>query len=428
MNYQDPFREPASAGQFEFKVVGTALWRCKLLFFSTVLACLLLAGLYLALAEEVFESTAYVLPPTRSDIEPLNPAVLGKAAFTPDEVYDLFVRNLRSRKMRREFFNEIQLPTSLGDEWRSIPLARAFELLFLDRLSVKRDLRQKDRSDFASVSLEGPDPVVVAEWVNAFLEHVNRATVSELVTDLRAELERQRSLLEDRIRVKRESAESYRLDEIARLIEEDRIARDQLLAEREAILQKASAQRQDRIQRLTEAAEIASSLDLQDPSLLAQASGAQGPEIAISLGSEPLYRYGARALRSEKEVLQRRELDDAFAEDLRDVEKQLALLERNPRVEALQRRENDDPFIEDLRSLEEELQEFNAAQVEPSDLRAMRVDQKAYPAADPIKPRPGLVLTSGLIAGIVLGLLLVAAAYFRSSKRAGAGTEEGRKL
>ena len=137
--------------------------------------------------------------------------------------------------------------------------------------------------------------------------------------------------------------------EIAELLEADAIEKARLEAERDALRAQLKTMRENRIKQLEEAIGIAESLGIRKPTPLlgiATASLDRGAVVANSAGNveAPLYFLGTEALAAEREALLERASDDFAEPRIAEIEKELLILERNPRVDLMRQRDSDDLF------------------------------------------------------------------------------------
>ncbi|MDQ6988385.1 MAG: Wzz/FepE/Etk N-terminal domain-containing protein [Mariprofundaceae bacterium] len=130
----------------------------------------------------------------------------------------------------------------------------------------------------------------------------------------------------------------------------------------------AKKRRLDRITQLKEAVTIARLLSAQDKSIRSLGG------LSINTTSIPLYMLSAGALRGEMKMLEARQDDSAFIEGLRDLEERLAALEQ--------------------------------VNVDAGMLKPMFFDQKAFAAAEPIKPNKTLIMILASILGLMLGVVV----------------------
>lgn len=139
----------------------------------------------------------------------------------------------------------------------------------------------------------------------------------------------------------------------------------------------AKQNRLDRINVLREALLVAKQLKIISTTQLQTFVNVQGKEF-------PLYLMGEKALTAELMVLQSRKNDDSFIAGLRDLQERLAVLE------GIKITLNQDKVF------------------------AVRVDQKAFAAKGPIRPKKALIVILSILLGLMLGVL---AAFVRNALR-----------
>jgi len=155
-------------------------------------------------------------------------------------------------------------------------------------------------------------------------------------------------------------------DVSAKLTEKRKQLRNQIAAKRKF----AHLRREDRIDTLVSALHIAETLGIKE----SRVTGQQGDN------GSPLYMMGSKALKAQ--------------------------------IEILRQRKNDDPYIPGLRDLQETLGLLEGIHIDPSDVSAVRIDQKAIAPEHPIRPKRTLIVVLGLIVGSVLGVFVAFFAEF----------------
>lgn len=116
-------------------------------------------------------------------------------------------------------------------------------------------------------------------------------------------------------------------------------------------------------------------------------------------------------------ALKSRKSNAPFIPELIELEARLQRLENNRLQEKLQSRVNDDSFIPELRELELEEQKLRTFLMDTSQTFSVKIDQAAYPAGAPHKPRSDLILILGAISGLMLGVLFAFFAHFIATVR-----------
>ena len=397
------------------------------------------ALLYALLATPVYRAKATFLPPTVSDIQALN--ISGFHTLPPSDndisgiapafhsvstefVYSMFDQNLRAVAPRRTAFEKMNLLDRLAPERDQ---ESNFDEIFdaLNRRLTVATIKMKNAAMSIppiTLTMEGSDPVLIADIVNNVAEEVERITTAEIILGIEAKISTGINDLNQKIKLLREMAEKQRLDKIERLESDDALEHG-LIEDIMALLRnKVHKGRLDRISRLQEAAKIARSLDIAESvGKIKTISGTSvtNPQISTEISSEapPLYTRGYEVLEAEIKSLSNRVVDDPFIAELRGLEETLILLENNREVEQLKARSNDDAFISPLRDKEYELAWLESISINPLTVTTARVDQAAYPPKRPIKPRRKLIVVLGLMLGLMLGVFVALFVNFIESQR-----------
>lgn len=278
------------------------LWRIiaarKHIVLLSVLAAIALATVYLFVTEPVYRAEANLLPPQQQDIQALMINYHGKGnlkieGYTPDLVYQEFLKNIKSKGLRREYFDTNDLAAHyLSDNPRSeADIDRVFDKRFNANMRV-----QENKKDVSLViaSFSDADPELAARWLNEFIDYANRRTVRQLINGVNAAIHAER----DRVRYQLESK-----------------------------LKLAAQRRQDRILSLREALRIARALGIESAGSLPVTSKKDRAAIEVNTAQSPLYMRGVKALEAEIAVLDSRKSDEPFIPGVRDLQEKLAFLE-----------------------------------------------------------------------------------------------------
>ncbi|HTN31154.1 MAG TPA: Wzz/FepE/Etk N-terminal domain-containing protein [Pseudomonas sp.] len=246
-----------------------------------------LSVVYAYFTKPVYESRAYVLPPQVSDISGYNVgrSDAGLPLFTVDQVYKLFLRNLSSEKLRRNFFGLVYL----NEVVRSGPDEILWQRLN-KQLSIKSP--QKLLPELWEVRMEYGNPEKVALWVNMLVAHASVMTAQEIQKNIASENHTHIKSLEQRI---------------------------------DALRDMARQRRADRIKMLEEALKIAKGAGLDSPSVTTWQNFSSNGNAPIKDGT-PLYMHGSKALQAELEIMHARASDDPFIPELREIQERVEFL------------------------------------------------------------------------------------------------------
>ena len=281
-----------------FELVSN-LWEQKVLIALVTGLVFFLSVLYAYLATPWYEARAYVLPPQVSDIAGYN---VGRAdanlpPFTVEQVYKLYLRNLSSEKLRRNFFELSYLP-----EFPRTGLDETLWQRLNKQLSIKAP--QKLLPDLWGVRMEHTDAEKVALWVNTLVAQASVMTAQEIQKNIASENYTHIKSLEQRI---------------------------------DALRDMARQRRADRIEMLEEALKIAQGAGLDSPRVTTWQNFATNGD-AVAKDGTPLYMHGSKALQAELEMLHARTSDDPFIPQLRELQEKVEFLKSidvNPRDTAV---------------------------------------------------------------------------------------------
>lgn len=315
------------------------LWMQKWLIVGCTLLITALAAAYAFLSAPTYQATAGVMPPRLSDISGYN---LGRSEaklkeFTIEDVYAIYKRNLLSDSLKRQFFDEIYLPSLSAED-----SGTAKDTLW-DRFNSDFNVQApdaKNNPDYFVVKVEGKTPDVVAEWANHYVEMAADKSEKGMRTN--------------------------QLTEIG-------IKEQSLSKQIDALRLTAEKRRNDRIARLQEALVVADAVGYDSPQVTPGKTSSDG-DFAEFMDGNLMYMRGAKAVKAE-----------------------LAVLEK---------RTNDDPFIVELRGIENQMDFLRKIDVNPDNVSVFTFDSPALVPETPVAPKKMLILALGLILGAMLGVLI----------------------
>ncbi|KRW64897.1 chain-length determining protein [Pseudomonas sp. TTU2014-066ASC] len=400
-----------------------ALWRQKLLIIGVTLIAAVIAAAYAFLATPYYETRTYLRPVPKSNLDQLNETGIYK--LTPEEAINRVAGGLSSYDNRLDFFlNNQELFQNIpkrGDSLEQTFAAfneTAFEMLHPD--PKKTD----NRSAFVGLKLTYPKGMDGASVVNDFVSYVVELERQEIADDLESLINNRLSSLDMRMEAQRANYDASKEAKIAALLEESALNRARLQDELAALREELKTRRNNRIQKLSEAIEIAESLGIRTPttpSAMAQStrSGTQVIRTEVTNQEIPLYFMGTEALTAERDALASRESDDFIEPRIAEIQSELTMLENNREVEILQERDQEDLYLTDLAELREEAARLKGIKLDTERLRLVRLDQLALQSLNPIKPKKAMIIALGLVLGGMLGVFiaLVRSLMVRSGER-----------
>lgn len=265
-----------------FELIG-GIWKHKVLVMASAAVVAVAAVAYAFLATPIYEAKVFVQPPSQNDIAQLNfgrGGDSGLAMMSVKDVYDIYLRNLQSESLRREFFRNYYLPSLDADEKDG----SQDELYskFQDVLGL--GVASKDTPNRYYVRVKLPNPQEAAEWAARYVELAGRRGVGEVLKDAKADATIKANNIEQQITAARESTRKRREDQIARL---------------------------------NEALHVAKSIGLEKPPIISA-------EVSAGMEGSLTYMRGSKALEAEIENLRTRTSDDPFVNNLRQRQEALA--------------------------------------------------------------------------------------------------------
>lgn len=272
-----------------------ALWSQKLIMIAVTIVGGAIALAYALLSTPVYEAKATVLPPLLSDITAYNAgrdASSGNQAqlklFTTDDVYSVFTRNLKSLALRRDFFEEVYVP-SLSENERSSPRDQLWGRF---NKAVSINAPDKQRPELVEVVVLHNSPQLAAEWSNQLISRAAEESERDMRLNVTSELETRIRSTERRIASLRSTAQQ---------------------------------RRNDRIAILKEALTVANAVGMNSPQVTAGRTSSS-EELSEFIDGSLTYMRGAKAIEAEMSVLEARHSDDPFIPELRTLQEQLSFL------------------------------------------------------------------------------------------------------
>ena len=279
------------------------IWRRKWVIITLTVVAAISSVFYALQLNYVYKAEALLLPPNTKDIQAMNVLGLQKtlaeegrvpvsnsiyvSGITAIDVFKKFNQNLNSRSLHRKYIEEYGLLELLSPKQTEETRKEDIYKVFSEILSIE------ERNGISSIKIELEEPHTAAQWINDFVEFVDRETISMLVDNIENTIKNKIKDIEYTVGSKRELAIKRREDQIIRYIEASKIA-DSL-----------------GIVRRVDATNIIQNTQM---------------NVGLETATTPLYYLGYEALMTEIEILRNRESDDPFIIGLRDLQEQLAML------------------------------------------------------------------------------------------------------
>lgn len=312
------------------------LWQQRLLIIAITAVITAVAATFAFLVTPEYEAKAGVLPPRMGDIVGYNLGrkEVGLSRFTVSEVYAMFKTNLLSGSLRRTFFRDAYLPVLASDK-RAEAQDKLWEG-FNQMLTVQ--VPKENRPDLYEVMIKYESPELAAEWVNLYIDMAVEKTERDIHDAVDAEVEAKTQVIERQIDGLRATAQKRRADRLIRL-------RDALV--------------------------VAEAVGLDAP-IVVTGKVPSGGDLAQFIDGNLMYMRGAKAIRAELGILEKRE--------------------------------NDDPYINELRDLENKLDFLEKINVTPGNVSVFTFDSNVEVPETPVKPKKAIIIALGVIVGSMLGI------------------------
>ncbi|MNQ56225.1 lipopolysaccharide biosynthesis protein WzzE [compost metagenome] len=267
----------------DLHALAYTLWRQRIVILCAALLGTFVAATYAFLAEPLYEAKAFVIPPTQNDIENLNYGRIEQTKlpqFTVKEVYSVFLKNLQSESLRREFFKNTYLAAQGKSE---DPKGKLYEKL---SKNLVISIVGKDALDRYSVVILNKDPEMGAKWIEQLLERAQQLTIQEINKNISSEYD---------------------------------IESQNLLQEMVSLREVGDKTREDSLIKLREALVVAQAIGLEKPPAIGSDSKTS-MGILGNMEGDLTYMRGTKALTAEIENLKTRKSDDPFIGKLREIE------------------------------------------------------------------------------------------------------------
>ncbi len=417
----DSYVERLTRDEIDLIALLETIWQGRLKIALVVFLFVALGTLYSFTATEWFETDFNIAGTKVDELFDINNSELIK--ITPEKALNEVRKKLNSVENFKDFYLQSTVAQKLLVSPKNISKVQFAYAVFNGQIDeVVKKVKKEDVTSF-DLNLEYkfiyPKGVEGSELLSAYLYWSEGAVKRELRDAFNANRDNQLLLnqhemlkmLSDSERdlevATIRSAESYKYRRIA--------LQDQLKALKVQLFKK----NQQRILVLNENISIAKRLGFKKPTTPSDVkevknskpvSGA-GVEIINSeysgLDKLPMYYRGYESLEAEKLELDKRQKDTYPSSAIIDMEKKLALLERDRDLEKLQNREKPEVFLDGYVALEKRNSYLSALQIKVEGVELFSLNSKPMGGQGSIKPKKIIVLVLSAFAGLMLGCLIV---------------------
>ena len=385
------------------------LWKEKWTIALCTLLGLAVAIAYLLVTKPVYLATVQLQAPTAAQLVAINNTGLIKA--TPEETLGKILSALSSDKTKAELIeNNKQLFTEAYNvEANDVTYEKYGNSLFTVEFP-KETQEGSLEPQIYTLKQEGTDQTFITRILDSTVQAARSELINEWQTDFNTIKQEQLTRLNREYNLLDNALTEQKNNKITQLIESDLLKEKQLTDELNTRKIYLLNRRKDRIIELEEAARIAASLNITQPSsikLLSKSTSQSSTQVEVNTDlkedNDPLYLRGTNLLNAELTNLKAL-ADNIFLDNrIREIEIELLKLANNRDIEVLKARQSNQPFNENLQTLSDEIKKieniffpekiFTAVQASPS-----------ISLNTPIRPKKALTLVIAVFFGGILGV------------------------
>lgn len=393
---------------------------------TTVVAVLLLAGVFISVSESVYESKAIIIKPYSSDYSSLK--LLPSIAVDNGQVlYSEFRNQLTSDGVVNAISNNKKLNQVFVDYYGFTETAQIRD--FLNK-HLKINFPQpsgKDsnlkRFDETVLTLDFINPQKAASILKFIVTNANELAVDKFIADWKATLDKQLQAEKQKYALINENIQAELDNQISRLEDENKLKVSRLLLEINSLLESAKLSKENRIKQLKEDYKIAKKLNIKEPiepGRYAILAGKNVPIPSIDLTTQSgLHGYwlGTKIISEEIDKLTQRKDLSAFIPNIVALKQQLIEVEKDPELKMLKERTDNLPYSKKLRDSLASQKNLSQQLTNLGTVKFQTYSYKQFPTVplNPIKPKSMLILAVAVVMAMFLGvfLVLIRAAYQR---------------
>lgn len=403
---------PASSSEGDFFALLKEVWAKKTTLGVSAVLVGVCAAFYAFLSIPVYYASAELRPAAINELDALNRTQLYN--LSPLEALMKTADALNSYEVRLGFFQKNPALAAAFDK-PDLTFEQSFQQFNREALRLTLPDPKKNNSLTAAIGLEltyekGVDGVTI---VNGLIDYAIAQEREKISADMDVIINNRIRELDNKITAARALYAIEKTSKIALLLEADSIKRAQLEDELKALRVELKTRRTNRIAELSEAIQIATSLGIKrptTPSLLGDAEGGKAVNVVhteVTNQQAPLYFLGTDALLAEKAALLRRVSDDFSEPRIAQINRSLQLLRANREVEVLKARTDEDNFLKDTGAMHKEMVRLKNLDVDLARLQLASIDRQAVEPSGPIKPKRLLIIASGILGGLLIGVIFV---------------------
>ena len=375
------------------------------IFVVTLLTTMLLSLAYLFSSSPVYVADLVFSPATERTVGGLNIFEVGVSHYTPQDVFSLYKARVELRGLQKQFLSgpgksilgkdiKVTYIDTTGEsferstaqyhykkriEWEIKPtLENNKRKKFGSDILAITTIKDPENLDALTLRIDWRDPQQASALANLFADYANHYLVQELANNLRLALNNSLGNIRSNIEFQRTIAKTGRENQIKILEEAAEIADS--LGYTEPVDRTTS----NTLIQITPPEQFFLKPDiLSDPPQLLRekryfpmyqvGSVNRSGGVTTQGSTSPLYFRGSRVLRVEANFLRNRATDD--------------------------------PYIPELATLQEQLVWLESINIDENSIKTATYMDPSYPPNRPTKPNPTFIIITGVLFGLILGLL-----------------------
>lgn len=384
---------------------------------ATVVAVLLLAGVFISVSEPVYESKAIISKPYSSDYSSLK--LLPSIAVDNGQVlYSEFRNQLTSDGVVNAISNNKKLNQVFADYYGFTESAQIKD--FLNK-HLKINFPQtsgKDSSlkrfDETVLTLDFENPQKAATILKFLVTNANELAVDKFIADWQATLDKQLQAEKQKYTLIDENIQAELDNQISRLENEKKLKVSRLLLKINSLLNGAKLSKENRIKQLKEDYKIAKKLNIKEPIEPSKYAILAGKNVAIpsiDLTTDSGLRgywLGTKIISEEMDKLTQRKDLSAFIPNIVALKQQLIEVEKDPELKLLKERTDNLPYSKKLRDSLANQRSLSQQLTNLGTVKFQTYSYKQWPTEPlkPIKPKSMLILAVASVMGLFLGIFI----------------------
>jgi len=365
-----------------------------------------------------YKASISFLSPSTSSVLQLNKIKLtSETSETSETIYRKFLNKVMSSQFQRKIFDENDYLAKLNPENKPIKNLEDFFAEFsksinLETNKVQKNVEKLNYEKPVIISLKGGDALIISNFLNDLASTADNETINEYLNIIQQKIDIRLEELNKQRGLQLSRAKQDRLSKIERIKVGDGQKINEINDQIKRLRVKAKQDRFNKIQVLTDTSKIARSLGIIDNNFK-NISNNRETETNLSIftgDNQKLptwYLYGETALLEEISILQNRKNDDAYVPEIIDLQNKLSAIESNQSLKTLEARKDDSPFVAEINKIDIEVIKLKSSKPSAAGINAVQINQYAYPAEIPIKPKKKLIVAVAFIAGFILSIFLV---------------------